>query len=290
MNIEITDVFLRDGLQDEDVIVATAEKVAIAESLMAAGIRRMEVASFVNPKKIPQMADAAEVLRTLPARPEVTYTSLALNGRGIARAVDAGATDIQVVTSASQAHSSANAGHSIDDALRDLAEQVAAYPDVHFFAGISTAFTCPFEGNISPEYLLRVVRAFTDMGIDSIGLADTLGTTPTSRVMESLDVVMAGEPDLTWSLHLHNADGQALATVTAAVANGITRFDSALAGYGGCPFAPGAHGNLATEELVHHLHAAGHSTGIDPDRLATTVRLARSVLGTSPALAVAPLR
>jgi hydroxymethylglutaryl-CoA lyase len=283
MKVEITDVFLRDGLQDESVIVSTAHKLEIAEALTAAGIKRIEAASFVNPKRVPQMADAAEVISSLPVLADVTYTSLALNGRGIERAVDAGATDIAVVTSASQAHSNANAGQAIEDALASLASAVARFPETRFVAGISTAFTCPFEGTIDPDYLLRVVRAFKDMGIHDVGLADTLGTTPTKQVMASMEHVREAEPDLTYYLHLHNAHGQALATASAAVDAGIIRFDAALGGYGGCPFAPGAHGNIATEELVRHLHDAGHETGIDEDRLTNAVRLARDVVTHSPA-------
>jgi hydroxymethylglutaryl-CoA lyase len=287
MRVQITDVFLRDGLQDENVIVSTEDKLAVAEALAAAGFTRLEVASFVNPKKVPQMGDAAQILAGLPASGPVTYTSLVLNGRGIQRAVDAGATDIQVVTSASQAHSSANAGQSIEAALASLGEEVSRFPQINFFAGISTAFTCPFEGEIEPDYLLRVIRAFKDMGIANVGLADTLGTSPTAQVMSSLAYVRGAEPDLTYYLHLHNAHGQALETVSAAVEAGITNFDSAVGGFGGCPFAPGAHGNIATEELVRHLHASGHETGIDERRLADAVRLAREVVAQSPALAVA---
>ncbi|WP_395400652.1 hydroxymethylglutaryl-CoA lyase [Arthrobacter sp. UC242_113] len=239
MKVEITDVFLRDGLQDEPVIVSTAHKLEIAEALVDAGLKRIEVASFVNPKRVPQMADAAEVVASLPTVPGVTYTSLALNGRGIQRAVEAGATDIQVVTSASQTHSNANAGQAIEDALANLGAAVAGFPEIRFFAGISTAFTCPFEGAIDPAYLLRVVRAFTDMGITDVGLADTLGTTPSEQVMASLHHVRGAEPDITYYLHLHNAHSQALATASAAVETGVVRFDAALGGYGGCPFAPG---------------------------------------------------
>ena len=290
MQVEITDVFLRDGLQDEAVIVATAHKLEIAEALIAAGIKRIEAASFVNPRRVPQMADAADVISSLPAAEGVSYTSLALNGKGIERAVDAGATDIQVVTSASQAHSNANAGQAIEEALAGIGATIARYPQTRFFAGISTAFTCPFEGSIDPKHLLRVVRAFKDMGIKDIGLADTLGTTPTEQVLASLAQVRNSEPELTYYLHLHNAHGQALATVGAAVSTGVVRFDAALGGFGGCPFAPGAHGNIATEELVAYLHDAGHETGIYEDRLADAVRLARDIVGHSPAVLLDPAR
>lgn len=290
MKVDITDVFLRDGLQDEPVIVSTAHKLDIAQALIAAGIKRIEAASFVNPKRVPQMADADEVISSLPHVEGITYTSLALNGKGIERAIAAGATDIQVVTSASQAHSNANAGQAIEDALAGIGAAVARHPDTRFFAGISTAFTCPFEGSIDPEYLLRVVRAFSDMGIKDVGLADTLGTTPTEKVLASLNHVRDAEPDLTYYLHLHNAHQQALATAGAAVSAGVVRFDAALGGYGGCPFAPGAHGNIATEELVRYLHDAGHETGIDEDRLADAVRLARDVVAHSPAALLDPAR
>jgi hydroxymethylglutaryl-CoA lyase len=290
MKVQITDVFLRDGLQDENVIVSTEDKLAVAEALLAAGVDRIEAGSFVNPKKVPQMADAAAVFAGLPAAPGVDYMVLALNGRGIARAVEAGVKNVEVVTSASQAHSSANAGQGIEAAMASLAEEVARHPDVNFIAGISTAFTCPFEGDIDPAYLLRVVRAFKNMGVTTVGLADTLGTTPTDRVMASVAHVRDHEPGLEYYLHLHNAHGQALATVTATVDVGITNFDSALGGYGGCPFAPGAHGNIATEELVRHLHASGHETGIDEQLLADAVRLAREVVNRSPALDAEPAR
>lgn len=278
MKIHITDVFLRDGLQDEPVIVDTERKLEIAGALAVAGVQRMEVASFVNPARVPQMADAAEILQRLPRNPAVRYTSLALNGKGISRAAAAGAKEIQVVASASQAHSNANAGAGIDEALESLAADVARFPQLNFFAGISTAFTCPFEGEIDPERLLKLVRAFRQMGIKAIGLADTLGTTAPKRLMDSVKYVQDAEPDLTYYLHLHNAHGQALETVALAIASGITHFDAALGGFGGCPFAPGAAGNLATAELVQFLHVRGHQTGIDEVKLNEATELAHSIV------------
>jgi len=279
MQIEITDVFLRDGLQDEPVIVETGQKLEIAEALGAAGVRRMEVASFVNPARVPQMADAAEVIQRLPQDQAIRYTALALNGKGIARAATAGATEIQVVASASQAHSSANAGAGIDQALESLAVDVARHPQLSFFAGISTAFICPFEGEIEPVRLLGLVQAFKRMGIKDIGLADTLGTTAPQKLMDSVKFVQDAEPELTYYLHLHNAHGQALETVNLAIGAGITRFDAALGGFGGCPFAPGAAGNLSTLELVQFVHAQGHGTGIDEKLLSIAADQARSIVG-----------
>lgn len=282
MRIEITDVFLRDGLQDEPVIVSTADKVKIARATMDAGVERMEIASFVNPKRVPQMADASDVLSALSMESRVRFTVLALNGKGIARAAVAGAREVQVVASASQAHSNANAGAGIEKSLASLAGDVAAHPETGFHAGISTAFTCPYEGEIDPSRLLQLVRAFKSMGITDIGLADTLGTTPPQRLIDSVKHIQDAEPDLAYSLHLHNAHGLALDTVKLAIDAGITRFDAALGGYGGCPFAPGAAGNLSTEELVDFLHAEGHITGIDPSGLAKATDLARATISNAP--------
>ncbi|NUL47387.1 hydroxymethylglutaryl-CoA lyase [Cellulosimicrobium funkei] len=283
-DVQVTDVFLRDGLQDEAVILTPAQRAEIGVAIAAAGVQRMEVASFVSPKRVPQMAGAEEVLQSLQHGTTAQLTVLALNGRGVERAVAAGASQIQIVASASQAHSSANAGRSIEEALADLGEQVAVHPSVDFFAGISTAFTCPVEGAIDPERLLRMVRSFKTMGVTDIGLADTIGTTPTDDLIASLDHVLAGETDLTYYLHLHNAQGQALATVDAAIERGVTRFDSSLGGYGGCPFAPGAAGNLSTGDLVRHLHEQGHETGVDEDLLAEATSLARGLINAASRL------
>ncbi len=279
----ITDVVLRDGLQDEPAVVPVADRVAIAEALVAAGLRHLEAGSFVNPAKVPQMAGAEDLVAALPHQDSVRYTFLALNARGVRRAVAAGARDVLVVASASSGHSRANAGRDSDAALDDLARAVTEHPGTAFRAGISTAFVCPFDGAVAPDRLVAVTRRFTAMGIRRIGLADTLGTATPDQVMTSLAHVRDALPDVELSLHLHNAHGQALSTVDAAIEAGVTRFDSAAGGYGGCPFAPGAHGNIATEDLVAHLHARGIPTGIDEDVLSTAVATVRDALRRAPA-------
>ncbi|WP_435122790.1 hydroxymethylglutaryl-CoA lyase [Amycolatopsis thermoflava] len=283
MSVTITDVVLRDGLQDEPAVVPVADRVAIAEALVAAGLRHLEAGSFVNPAKVPQMAGAEDLVAALPHQDSVHYTFLALNARGVRRAVAAGARDVLVVASASSGHSRANAGRDSDAALDDLARAVAEHPGTAFRAGISTAFVCPFDGAVTPDRLVAVTRRFTAMGIRRIGLADTLGTATPDQVMTSLAHVRDALPDVELSLHLHNAHGQALSTVDAAIEAGVTRFDSAAGGYGGCPFAPGAHGNIATEDLVAHLHARGIPTGIDEDVLSTAVATVRDALRRAPA-------
>lgn len=285
--VTITDVYLRDGLQDEDVFVDTSEKLRIARMLADAGVPAIEATSFVNPAKVPQMADATELMAGLGASglfDRVTVSGLALNGRGIDRAIDAGTPVVTIVTSASEAHSRANAGRSIDDALDSLESAVRRHPSIRFIAGVSTAFTCPFEGDIPPERLAHVVDRFVSMGIAQVGLADTIGTTPTDQVLSALTTVRAAHPEAALSLHLHDAHGQALATALGAIELGVTRFDAALAGFGGCPFAPGAHGNLATEELVRTLHAAGHETGIDEVKLAVAATAAREAVERAPTI------
>lgn len=286
MFVEVTDVFLRDGLQDEHVIVPTAHKLQIAQLLQEAGIPRIEATSFVNPARVPQMADAPELFAGRPPT-AVPWIALALNGRGVDRAIDAGAREVAVVASASTGHSAANAGKSTDAALDDLAQALQRHrgDGVRFVAGISTAFVCPFEGDVPAARVAELAQRFAQMGVTMIGLADTLGSATPDHVLATTGQVRSAVAGVDWSLHLHNAHGRALETVLAAVDDGITRFDAALGGYGGCPFAPGAAGNLDTLSLVEHLHAAGHTTGIDTDLLAEVTTHARHAVAASPALA-----
>jgi hydroxymethylglutaryl-CoA lyase len=284
VTVVITDVVLRDGLQDEDVIVATEDKVRIADALILAGVRRLEAASFVSPSRVPQMADATTLIERLqPRRTTTQISALALNGKGIARATAAGVDVVHIAASASTGHSSANAGKTPDQALDDLAQAVADHPAQRFVGGVSTAFMCPFDGVIPASQLIAIARRFADMGVETLGLADTLGNATTEHVLASVAAVREELPDLTIGLHLHNADGQALTTaLQAAQRLGIEHFDSAVGGYGGCPFAPGAHGNLATEELVAHFHSHDVDTGIDLDQLAHAATTVKAALVRSP--------
>lgn len=286
--VTINDVVLRDGLQDEPVVVAVAGRASIAQALIRAGIRDIEAVSFVSPRRVPQMAGAeefVELLRGMPGTGPVRVSGLALNGRGAARAVEAGLQEIHVGMSASRAHSKANAGSDVDELLGGLHAVVSAHPEVTFCAGIATSFVCPFEGDIPAGRVVELAASFLELGIRRIALADTLGTATTGHVMATLDAVQNALPDVELSLHLHNAAGQALHTVDAAIERGITRFDAATGGYGGCPFAPGAHGNIATEDLVRHLHARGIHTGIDEHLLDEAVGTIRRELASAAPLA-----
>jgi hydroxymethylglutaryl-CoA lyase len=196
----------------------------------------------------------------------------------VQRAVAAGVTDVGVVVSASEGHSRANAGRSVREAIDDLADVVTEHPHVRFTGGVATAFVCPFDGEIPPNRLAEIAREFAGIGITRIGLADTLGTAAPEQVARSLDAVRAEVPEAVLGLHLHDALGQALRTVDLALDLGVTRFDAAAGGYGGCPFAPGAHGNVATETLVAHLHDRGVDTGIDAGLLAEAVVVVKDAL------------
>lgn len=276
--VQITDVVMRDGLQDEPVAVSVADRLRIAEALLAAGLSRIEAASFVNPARVPQMAGAEELVGGLPRPRGVRWSALALNRRGVQRAVRAGVTDVCLVVSAAEGHSRANAGRSVREALADLDGVVDDNPHVRFTGGVATAFVCPFDGEIAPTRLTEVATAYADIGITRLGLADTLGTADPQHVGRSVGAVRETLPDATIGLHLHNALGQALRTVDLALDLGITRFDAATGGYGGCPFAPGAHGNIATETLVDHLHRRGVDTGIDSARLGEAVVVVQDAL------------
>lgn len=281
--VRITDVVLRDGLQDEPVITSVADRIAIARALLDAGIRDLEAASFVDPRRVPQMGGAEEVaagVHALPAPADsdadapapaaadgIVWRALALNRRGVERAAAAGFRHVSLVVSASVEHSRANAGRTPREAIEDLGTVVEAFPGVSFTGGVATAFVCPFEGDIPAARTAEIALAYREIGIRRIGFADTIGTASPGLVEATLGAVLEAVGGTEISLHLHNAQGQALATVDRALGLGVTNFDAATGGYGGCPFAPGAHGNIATEELVAHLASRGIETGIDLDAL-----------------------
>ncbi|MBC3191864.1 hydroxymethylglutaryl-CoA lyase [Pseudonocardia sp. C8] len=283
MQITINEVVLRDGLQDEPVVVSVADRVRIAESLLAAGLRHLEVASFVNPARVPQMAGAAELVAALPDRPDARFSAIALNRRGVERAAAAGVRDIVLVASASEGHSRANAGRDVVSALAEMAAVAAGYPGIRFAGAVSTAFVCPFDGEMPPGRIVEVASAFDAIGLSRLALADTLGIAEPGQVARTVAAVREALPDTPLALHLHDAHGRALETVDAAIDLGVARFDSAAGGYGGCPFAPGAHGNLATETLVAHLEKRGVGTGVDLGRLRRATDLVReAIAGSSP--------
>jgi len=283
--VRLTDVVLRDGLQDEDVVVSTDDKVDLARAIAEAGVRELEVASFVSPRRIPQMADSADVVTRLRELLDVRLIGIALNGRGITRAADSDVDELRLVLSATDGHSTANAGATPTQLMSQYADTLAhTHVTAEVSAAVSVAFTCPYDGGVEPGRVVDLVGGLRELGIARVSLADTLGTASPGQVSATLVAVREAYPELSIGLHLHDALGQALEIVGEALALGVDQFDCSLGGIGGCPFAPGAHGNLDTRRLVDFLESAGYATGVDPAGLESARGLLQRLLGRTLAL------
>jgi hydroxymethylglutaryl-CoA lyase len=282
--IEMTEVVTRDGLQIEPVFIETEYKIALIQRLMDAGIRRFEVTSFVHPKYVPQMRDAEDVLRGLKDRPDhVTFCALALNEKGVDRAIAAGTDEINFVFSVSETHNLKNSRRSVQESLDNIKALVkrAEQEKMAVNVGMATSFGCPFEGLYKPDRILQLLEQLTEWGVTSVMLADTTGMANPRQIKETCQQVMGRFPKLTLQLHLHNTRGMGAANLIAGLDAGVTRFDSSLAGIGGCPFAPGATGNICTEDIVHMLHLMGYETGIEIDHLLPIAKELEGKLGRS---------
>ncbi|MCS0669982.1 hydroxymethylglutaryl-CoA lyase [Cytobacillus firmus] len=274
-NITITEVVTRDGLQIEPMIVETEYKISMVKRLIESGIKRIEVTSFVHPKYVPQMSDAEAVMKGLTDRPEdVALCTLALNERGVERAITAGTDEINFTFSASETHNQKNARRSVAESLNNINSLIRRAEEVKLPVniGIATSFGCPFEGIYKTERILELVRQLTDMGVQSVLLADTTGMAHPRQIRETCSQVLDQFPEIKLQLHLHNTRGMGAANVLAGIEAGVTHFDSSLAGIGGCPFAPGASGNICTEDVVHMLELMGYETGIDIDKMILAAR------------------
>ncbi len=275
--VSIREVGPRDGLQNEDP-VPTAAKVELLDALSGTGVGRIEAVSFVHPKAIPQMADADEVWARATKAPGVRYSALVPNSRGAQRALAAGFTEIEVVVSASDTHNRKNLNRSTAESLDDIAELIAtghrAGATVEVI--VATSFGCPYEGDVAPQRVAGIVARVTADGADRIAFGDTTGMATPRRVAALLDAVPRELPML---MHFHDTRGTGLANLLTAIELGVTEFDASVGGLGGCPYAPGASGNVATEEVVHMLHDMGVDTGIDLDRLIAAAELAERVVG-----------
>ncbi|MFC4335000.1 hydroxymethylglutaryl-CoA lyase [Salininema proteolyticum] len=265
IDVEIREVGPRDGLQNESPI-PTDQKIALINGLNKTGHHRIEAVSFVHPKAIPQMADADEVWGSVEKNPDVLYNALVPNTRGLQRAIDAGFKEVNVVLSASDTHNRANLNRSTDDSVAELKDLVALAHDNGVFIElvIATSFGCPFEGDTDPGRVAGIVDRGQEAGIDRIAFGDTTGMGTPRRVKDLLDAV---DTDLPRLMHFHNTRGTALANILVSLDYGIRQFDASVGGLGGCPYAPGATGNVATEEVVHMLHDMGLNTGIDLEEL-----------------------
>jgi len=281
-SVVLRDVSLRDGLQDEDPI-DTATKVAIFEALVAAGIRDLELTSFVRPDRVPAMGDAEALCAATAALAEaagVARWGLVLNGRGAERALAAGLTHLQYVVSVSDTHSRHNAGAGTDDALAEFEVFARSAIDAGAFVEmtLATAMGCPFEYRVDPERVRRVARRAVEAGASSIGLADTIGVVVPTEVAALMDLVGA-TVDVPVGVHLHDTRGLAIANAVAALQHGARRLDASVGGLGGCPFAPDATGNVPIEDLAHALDAMGVSSGVSVNGLIEAAAVACRAVG-----------
>lgn len=269
------DVTLRDGLQDEAPI-PTAAKVAVFEALVAAGVTDLEITSFVRPDRVPAMADA-EILCRATEQPGITRWGLVLNPRGAQRAIAAGLSHLQYVVSVSDAHSRRNAGVGTDDAMAGLAEvaSIATAAGAALEITLATAFGCPDAGRVDPGRVVALAAQAVALGASSVGLADTIGVAVPTEVQSLLGAVRRAV-DVPIGVHLHDTRGLGVANALAAIAAGVDRIDGSVGGLGGCPFAPGASGNLALEDLVHALEEMGIVTGLSVTGLVAAAALACS--------------
>ncbi|PWW32375.1 hydroxymethylglutaryl-CoA lyase [Cytobacillus oceanisediminis] len=281
--ISLTEVVTRDGFQIEPGFIETEYKIDIIKRLIKTGIKRIEVTSFVHPKYVPQMRDAEAVFQGIAEdKPsDVKFISLALNERGIERAVAARTDEINFAFSASEAHNMKNTQRTVAESLKNIKTLVksAERENVSVNVGIATSFGCPFEGMYQPEKVLNVVQKVIDMGISSVILADTTGMAHPKQVRETCQQVLDQFPQLNLQLHLHNTRGMGAANLLAGIDAGVTQFDSSVAGIGGCPFAPNASGNICTEDIVHMLHLMGYETNINIDPLLLIARELEIKLG-----------
>ncbi len=279
--VTLCEVGTRDGFQIEPEFVPTELKIEMVDRLSAAGLPVIEVTSFVHPKVVPQMRDAEAVMAGIRRRPGTVYSALVPNDKGAVRAIDAGADELRTVVSATESHNLANVNMTVEASLAKLAAvaEVAARAGIPVVAGVSTAFGCPFEGRTPLARLQWLCERLAALGVRAIGLADTTGMANPRQVADTFAALMPRWPRLGWGLHTHDTRAMAIPNILAAMECGVVQFDSSIGGLGGCPFAPGASGNVCTEDLVHCLHAMGVETGVDLDRLLEAARRVQEIVG-----------
>ncbi|MGR3371894.1 MAG: hydroxymethylglutaryl-CoA lyase [Pseudooceanicola nanhaiensis] len=279
--ITICEVGPRDGFQNEKTFIPTAKKIEIANALLASGLRHMQVTSFVSPRAVPQLADAEEVLAGID-RPEGAWiTALVPNLRGAERAAQCRLDAVHTVVSASETHNRKNVNRSIEGSLSEFPavfERLQA-AGIGVEGGIATAFGCPFEGVVPAEQVARIARRYQELGAESVSLGDTTGMATPLTVRAAIRAILAEAPGLDIHLHFHNTRGVGLACVMTGLSEGVTHYDAAVGGLGGCPFAAGATGNICTEDLAYLLQESGYETGVDLDRLIAAALLAQEAIG-----------
>jgi hydroxymethylglutaryl-CoA lyase len=288
-HVRIVEVGPRDGLQNESSFVPVEVKVALIEGLAAAGLKAIEAGSFVSPKWVPQMAGTAEVLGKLQRMPGVRYPVLIPNLKGLQAAMDAGVEEIAIFAAASETFSQRNINASIAESLtrlRAVADEAIAH-SLRVRGYVSCVLGCPYEGEIDPAAVARVAAELHKMGCYEVSLGDTIGTGTPLKTQTTLNVVAKQVPLSRLAVHFHDTYGQALANILAALQLGVAVVDSSVAGLGGCPYAPGAAGNVATEDVVYMLNGMRIETGVELDKLAAVGRKISAQLGRKPASKVA---
>ncbi len=267
--VTVVEVGPRDGLQNESASIPTAVKVAFVNALSEAGLPVIEVTSFVRPDAIPQLADAEDVMREIERRPGVRYPVLVPNLRGFERALGAGVHEIAVFTAASETFAARNINATIAESLERFKPVIerAKTQQMRVRAYVSTCFGCPYEGEVKPQAVLEVAGELIDLGVDEISLGDTIGVATPRQVADLCQLVLRRIDSGRLALHFHDTRGTALANVVAGLQSGIAIFDASAGGLGGCPYAPGAAGNLATEDLIYMLDGMGIGTGVNLDRV-----------------------
>ena len=288
-SVRIVEVGARDGLQNEKTIVAAAVKIELIDRLSATGLRTIEATSFVSPKWIPQLADAAEVFAAIEKKPGVSYPVLVPNLQGYERAREVGATDIAVFTAASEAFNRKNINASIDESIERFIPVIerARADGVSVRGYVSTVLGCPYQGDVPLSDVVRVARRLHELGCYEISLGDTIGIGTPAKARAMLRAVAAEVPMSALAVHFHDTRGQALANILACLEEGVAVVDSSVSGTGGCPYAKGATGNVATEDVVYLLEGMGVRTGIDMDRLLAATNEMSGLLGKPPVSRVA---
>jgi len=281
-HVKVVEVGPRDGLQNEPGGMLDAKvKANLIDQLAAAGLTHIEAAAFVHPKWVPQMANSAQVLKLITTHKHVSYSALTPNMRGLERAIEAGVNEVAVFGAASESFSQRNTNCSIAESIKrfEPVVQMALDAGLKVRGYVSVVIDCPYEGKVAPTAVASIAQQLIHMGCYEVSLGDTIGTATPSRMLHMLEAVSHNIPISNLAGHCHNTYGQALANVLCMLEAGVTTFDSSVAGLGGCPYAKGASGNLATEDLVYMLHGLGIHTGISLDRLARVGQSISDVLG-----------
>ncbi|GED53357.1 hydroxymethylglutaryl-CoA lyase [Brevibacillus borstelensis] len=281
MQVQIVEVGPRDGLQNEQKVLSAPEKIRLIEMLAEAGLQRVEASSFVNPKWIPQLADAGEVCRSLPHQSRVRYSALVPNLKGLERARECGLTEVALFMSASETHNLKNINKSIEETfpvLRETAREALAL-GMRVRGYVSTVFGCPYEGEVPLDNTRKVTNELISMGVYEVSIGDTIGVATPLQVHQVYAALVKDVTTERLAGHFHDTRGTGLANVAAALDEGIRIFDSSIGGLGGCPYAPGASGNISSEDLVYMLHGMGYETGVSLEKLVEAGAYVQQLLG-----------